>query len=200
MELKCQIPDSTWSKAGPPLCLFSSFLTITINKISMKVTQKNVSAGSEVFSCFPIYHSTLYSAWMRKVHPVLPGIYSSPHSHGLWWTKGCTQNPKLTQAPKTSLAMISTEMAYCPGWQILSVPTKVHTCAAQSSVFWRASGRFANQLQPFFCHFPWVRITHEIPNFGGHCCFKVSLSFLSHQLILPLSSYHAVSDVGLIKR
>ena len=116
MELKCQISDSTLEKAGPPLCPLFFFLTITISMISMKVTQKMWVQKVKLFFVFLICHSTLHSAWMVKSSPSSPWRLPSPHSHGLWWTKRCTQNPKLTQAPQDILWSHDQYcMAYCPG-------------------------------------------------------------------------------------
>ena len=113
-----QMSDS-WQhleKARPPLCPLFFFLTITINMISMKVTQKMWVQKVKFFFIFLICHNTLHSAWMVKSSPSSPWHLPSPHSHGLWWSKGCIQNPKLTQAPQDILWSYDQYwVAYHPG-------------------------------------------------------------------------------------
>lgn len=130
------------------------FLTITINKISMKVTQK-MWVQEVKFSLFPSYitvHCILPGWW--KVHPVLPGIYpplSQPWSE---WTRRMYTEPQTHSGPSRHPLVT---------WSVLNgllsrladsfqSPIKVHTCAAQSSVFWRALEGFKSAtaiLLPF---------------------------------------------------
>ena len=120
-----QMSDS-WQhleKARPPLCPLFFFLTITINMISMKVTQKMWVQKVKFFFIFLICHSTLHSAWMVKRSPSSPWRLPSAHSHGLWWTKACIQNPKLTQAPQDIFGhMINTEWLTIQACRFFSVP------------------------------------------------------------------------------
>lgn len=120
-----QMSDS-WQhleKAGPPLCPLFFFLTITINKVSMKVTQKMWVQEVKFFFVFLIYHSTLHSAWMVKVHPVLSGIYPPLTAMVCDGLRDVHRTPNSLRPLKTSFGhMISTEWLTVQAGRFFSVP------------------------------------------------------------------------------
>lgn len=122
MELKCQISDSTLEKAGPPLCPLFFFLTITINMISMKVTEKMWVQKVKFFFVFLICHSTQHLPGWWKVHPVHPGVYPPLTAMVCDGLRDVHRTPNSLRPLKTSFGhMISTEWLTVQACRLFSV-------------------------------------------------------------------------------